>query len=100
MTFFVSGSPHFKKFYKSLGPKRRLRKDIDNAIDTLKGNPRVGDKITKNLWPERYEVDNLWRYPLGDAYRMIYTIISDGLNITSVILDVFSHKEYDIVFRY
>ena len=102
--FFVNGSKEFMKLYNSLDSKSPLKRDVDNAIDTLKRNPLSGEKIQKQLWPEKYvkrhQVNNLFRYRLAGGYRLIYTIVAKSNNTTSVILDALDHGEYDNVFGY
>jgi len=81
-----------------------LYKFIDRAIDDLKENPTCGTKISKKLWPKEYiqkfEITNLWKYDLPNAWRLIYTIEEDKVTIVSIILEWFSHKEYENRFNY
>lgn len=94
------------KFYNSLNHTNQLKKDIDEAMDGLKINPFIGDKIEKHLWPKRYKkeyaINNLFRYPLRKGYRLIYTLVSDKESTTtsSVILDAIDHGAYDKLFGY
>jgi mRNA-degrading endonuclease RelE of RelBE toxin-antitoxin system len=75
------------KVYNSLSAPSPLKKSIDAALDKLKENPLSGDKIQKKLWPKKYmkehEINNLFRYPLVDGYRLIYTIVGDKKTVTS-----------------
>ena len=51
--------------------------------------------ITKN------KVTNLWKYDLPDGWRVIYTTTTPNkVEIISVILEWFNHKEYDRRFSY
>jgi hypothetical protein len=87
-----------------LPKKDLLRKSIDAALDTLKDNPLAGDKVQKSLWPKKYvkqyKINNLFRYPLAEGYRLTYTIVSDKESTTSVILEALDHEEYDERFGY
>ena len=100
----VSGSKEFEKFYNSLNPNDDLRGYIDEAMDSLKEDPTIGDKIEKKLWPKEYVkkycINNLFRYSIGSNWRMTYTIITDRKEITCAILEVLVHKEYDKRFGY
>jgi hypothetical protein len=100
----VSGGKEFEKFYRSLNLKSELKRYIDEAMDSLKEKHTIGDKIEKQLWPKeyikKYGINNLNRYSIGSNWRMIYTIISDGKDITCAILEVLPHKEYDKRFGY
>lgn len=81
-----------------------LKRHLDEALDSLKEHPTIGDKIEKRLWPKKYVrkygVNNLFRYAIGSDRRMIYTIVGSGENITCVILELLTHKEYDEIFGY
>ena len=64
---------------------------IQRAIDDLKKNPFVGKNIPKNLIPKeyikKYGVDNLRKYDLPNAWRLIYTLKGNDVMIVSVILE-------------
>lgn len=83
---------------------KQLYSFIDRAIDDLKKTPSIGTKIPKKLWPKeyskRYRMDNLWKYDLPNAWRLIYTIKTDEVLILTLILEWFDHKEYNRRFRY
>ena len=77
---------------------------ISRAIHDLKSNPACGVKIKKKLWPREYvsgyNVTNLWKYNLPNAWRLIYTIKEDEVRILSIILEWFDHKDYTRKFKY
>jgi|SRR3989338_1404444 len=77
---------------------------IDKAIDELKKTPSCGIKIPKKLWPKeyskKYEITNLWKYDLPNAWRLVYTIETDEVRIVSIILEWFKYKDYEKKFRY
>lgn len=83
---------------------QQLYQFINRALDDLKQNSTCGIKIQKNLWPkeyvQQYDVTNLWKYDLPNAWRLIYTIETDEVKIVSIILEWFGHKEYEKRFRY
>src|SRR3989338_2034692 len=64
-------------------------------------NPK---KIKKQLWPKeyikQYGITNLWKYDLPNAWRLIYTIESDEVKIMGIVLEWFTHKEYEKRFNY
>ena len=82
----------------------KLHHFIKRAIADLKKEPTTGTKIPKKLWPKdyikKYGVTNLWKYDLPDAWRLLYTIHTDKVLIVSIILDWFSHKDYERKFNY
>ena len=83
---------------------KKLYEFIDRAIGDLKKNPICGIKIQKRIWPKeytkRYGITNLWKYDLPNAWRLIYTIETDEVTIVSIILEWFSHKDYNKRFKY
>ena len=84
--------------------ERRLADRIAGAIGELKRNPFAGMAVPRRLWPAKYvrkfSVDNLRKYDLPDGWRLIYTIHGDEIEIVSVILEWFSHKDYEKRFGY
>ncbi len=83
---------------------KKLYNFIDRAIDDLEKDPLCGTKIQKRLWPKeykkKYEVTNLWKYDLPNAWRIVYTVESDEVMIMSIILEWFTHKDYEKRFKY
>ena len=69
---------------------KELHKAISNAIENLKINPEFGTKIPQRLIPKfyktNYNADNLWKYNLPKAWRLIYTLTTDEVKIISIIL--------------
>lgn len=94
----------FEKLQKGKFEDKQLYKFIERAIGDLKKDPTCGIKIPKKLWPnfykKEYQITNLWKYDLPNAWRLIYTIIEDQVMILNVILDWFSHKDYEKRFGY
>ena len=83
---------------------KELHKLIQNAIEILAQNPERGIKIPKKLWPrvyiQEYKIINLWKYNLPKSWRLIYTIKENEVEIVSIILEWFDHKEYEKRFNY
>ena len=100
----VSGSVEFTRLYKSLGKTDPLKNQLDEAMDLLKKDPTIGNRITANLWPKKYVrkygVNNLFRYRVGSNWRVIYTVLSKPDGLVCVILDALDHKNYDLLFGY
>ncbi|MBS3075257.1 hypothetical protein J4429_02240 [Candidatus Pacearchaeota archaeon] len=84
--------------------EKQLFTFIQRAINDLKLNPVCGIRIPKKLWPKeylvKYSTTNLWKYDLPDAWRLIYTIKGNNVEIICVILEWFNHKEYERRFHY
>ena len=60
---------------------KQLYKFIERAITDMKQNPACGVKVPKKLWPktyrQKYQITNLWKYDLPNAWRLVYTIKED-----------------------
>lgn len=86
------------------GAEPRLYEFLDRAFDDLKKDPFCGTKIPKKLWPKdyikKYQIDNLWKYDLPNAWRLVYTIKADKVTILAVVLEWFDHKSYERRFKY
>ena len=82
----------------------QLYKFLERATDDLKKNPNCGIKIPQDLWPKeyikKYKIDNLWKYDLPNAWRLIYTIAKDEVKIMAILLEWFDHKNYERRFGY
>ena len=92
----VSGSAEFTRFYKSLGKTDPLKNQLDEAMDLLKKDPTMGNRIKTNLWPKKYmrkyDINNLYRYRAGSNWRVIYTVLGKPDGLICVILDALDHK--------
>ena len=81
-----------------------LLNSIKNKITLLKENPEYGIHVPKNKIPDyyikRYEISNLRKINLPNGWRIIHTIKGNNSELTVIILDIFSHKDYDRRFGY
>jgi len=81
-----------------------LFNSIKQKIELLKENPQYGMHVPRRLIPRKYleiyDVNNLWKINLSGAWRMIYTIRGTEVEIINLILDIFSHREYEKTFGY
>jgi Txe/YoeB family toxin of Txe-Axe toxin-antitoxin module len=104
-TSVVFASEKLEKSFENLGSEESMRKYLMRAIDDLKQDPFCGTKLPQRLFPkeyvQRYNIDNLWKYDLPDGWRLIYTLVNKGqVEIISVILEWFDHKDYERRFSY
>lgn len=96
------------KTYKNLESgnfeQKKLYKWISQAVEDLKENGFCGLAVPKNRIPKKYKKEfdakTIWKYDLPSAYRLIYTIENDRIEIYSIILEWKSHKEYEKLFKY
>ncbi|MBU0627749.1 MAG: hypothetical protein KKC75_01045 [Nanoarchaeota archaeon] len=74
------------------------------AFKDIEENAFCGIQIPKRLIPEeyikRYDVHNLWKYNLPDAWRLIYSIENQEILVVSIVLDWMDHKAYEKKFKY
>jgi len=83
---------------------RKLHKFIERAIQDLKRDPTIGTRVPKRLIPKEYSqkfsINNLWKYNLPGAWRLLYTLKGNDVEIISIILEWLSHPEYEKLFKY
>jgi len=101
----VFADDKLEKAYNSLEDDDWLKKAVKKAIDNLKENIFCGERIPQKQIPKEYKtkygIDNLWWYPLPNAWRLIYSVITpSNVEILAVILEYFDHKNYERKFRY
>lgn len=81
-----------------------LKRAILRAMDNLKENVFCGEKIKKDLIPkeyiQKYDIDNLYWYQLPNAWRLVYSVVADGVEILAIIIEYFDHKKYERRFNY
>jgi len=78
---------------------------VDSALDMLKQNMMLGDKIQRPQWPpyydRRYAISNVWKFNMPKAARLIYTLLSENGRWVVIVLEMFlTHKEYEKRFGY
>jgi hypothetical protein len=94
-----------EKAFNSLGQKTSLSKSLLKAFKTIKENPFCGRNVKKKLIPksmiQKYKINNLWIFNLPSAWRLLYTITSEGeYSIMTIILDWMNHKDYEKLFNF
>lgn len=83
---------------------KRLFKEIQNALDTIKQNAFFGRNVKKKLIPkeliQKYEIENLWIYNLRKDWRLLYTITNNDVEVLAIVLDWMNHKDYERLFKF
>ena len=95
----------FNKLENSKTEDKKLYQWILRAFEDLEKDAFSGIQIPKRLIPKEYhkkfgKIENLWKYNLPNAWRLIYTVKRDQVVILSVILEWMSHKDYERRFKY
>lgn len=83
---------------------RELYKWLTRAFDDLAENAFCGIQIPKKLIPKeyikKYGIDNLWKYDLPRAWRLLYSVADDEVKVIAIVLEWMPHKEYERKFGY
>jgi Txe/YoeB family toxin of Txe-Axe toxin-antitoxin module len=94
----------YEKLKDSKTEDKQLYKWLNRAFDDLAENVFCGIQIPKKLIPKeylkKYKIDNLWKYDLPKAWRLMYSVARDEIIIISIILEWLPHKEYEKRFKY
>ncbi len=102
--FRVFASPDVLDVLKALSSNDPVKLKVDQVTDEMKQDKNLGDYIKKKPWPDKYikthEVTNLYRHEIGRSHRLIYTIRGRKEDKVYQLLDLLTHKEYDILFGY
>ncbi len=84
--------------------ERRLYRWLVRAFEDIRGNAFCGIQIPKGIIPKeyirKYRIDNLWKYNLPNAWRLIYSIRGEEIAIISIIVEWLAHKGYERKFKY
>jgi hypothetical protein len=90
--------------FNNLDDMDPTKKALTRAISNIKEDPGVGRTVVKKLIPKKlikkYGINNLKIYNLPTAWRMLYSLTSDGIEIISVVLDWMNHKDYERLFKF
>ena len=96
---------NLKKAFEELNKEdKKTYNFILRAFEDIENNAFCGIQIPKRLIPKeyikKYDVKNLWKYNLPDAWRLIYSIKGRNLLVFSIILEWMDHKTYERKFGY
>ena len=101
----IFANDKIEKEFNDLDEDDEIKKWVNRAIDDLKNNAFCGIRIPKRLFPreyvQKYGITNLWKYDLPNGWRLVYSITTpDKIEIVTIILEWFSHPEYEKRFNY
>lgn len=94
-----------EKLKNSKTEDKKLYEFLIRAFEDLEENAFCGIQIPKKQIPKDYikkydQIDNLWKYNLPNAWRLIYTIKNSEIVVLSIVLEWMSHKDYEKRFKY
>jgi len=49
---------------------------------------------------KKYGIDNPWKYNLPSAWRLVYSVVGNEIEIVAILLEWLAHKEYEKRFKY
>ena len=94
----------FEKLSFGTYEEKELFASLRKAFEDITKNPFSCIQIQQKKWPKdyvkKYGITNLWKCDLPRGWRLIYTITEDEIEIISIVLEWFSHKEYERKFNY
>jgi Txe/YoeB family toxin of Txe-Axe toxin-antitoxin module len=101
----IFATESLEKSFNNLEGSDELKKFLIRAIKDLEKNAFSGIQIPKRLIPkeyiQKYKINNLWKYNLPNGWRLIYSVITPNkVELMSVILEWFNHKEYKRRMKY
>jgi len=101
----VFADDNLEESFNKLQDNDEIKIYIKRAISQIKLNAYCGTQIRKGLIPKeyikKYSVNNLWKYDLPDGWRLIYSLFPQNkVEILSVIIEWFDHKNYGRKFNY
>ncbi len=108
-TKVIFGNDSVRKAFDNLdlskSEDKRLHNWLVRAFTDLEKDAFCGTQIPKKLIPKYYVlkfglIDNLWKYNLPNAWRIIYTIKREKVIVISVILEWMNHTNYERRFGY
>lgn len=94
-----------KKSLEKLKQKdSQLYEHFLNALRNIKEDPVCGIKIPLKLipksWKKKYKINNLYKYNLPNAWRLLYSLAGNKVEIIAIILGCYNHKDYERIFNY
>ncbi|MBN2734323.1 MAG: hypothetical protein JXQ82_05670 [Methanomicrobiaceae archaeon] len=82
--------------------EQHVLKSVNNAVHIIEDNIFSGELIPKRLIPKKYnrifESCNLWRYSLGNSWKLIYHVSSGDCERIALIADYLNNKDFERLF--
>ena len=89
----------FDKLLDGKTEDKQLFEFLERAFKDIEQNAFCGIQIPKRQIPkqyiQKYGVDNLWKYNLPNAWRLLYSVAREEVTVVSIILEWGKHKQYD-----
>ena len=89
----------FEKLKSTKTESTNLHKWLVRAFKDLEKDHAAGTQVQKKLIPKeyirKYGIDNLWKYDLPNAWRLLYSIAEEEVVLISIVLEWLTHKDYE-----
>lgn len=105
MARIVYADNKIKKSFKKLELRDKEFFDhVKNAMRNIAKDPACGIKLSKKLIPKefikKYQINNLYKYNLPNAWRLLYSLTGAKVELLALILSCLNHKQYEKKFKY
>ena len=94
----------FEKLSNGNTEERQLYDWLLRAFEEIEENAFCGIQIPIRLIPKvylrKYDIKNLWKYNLPNAWRLLYSIENSSILVVSIVLEWMNHKNYERRFNY
>ena len=95
----------YEKLKDGTFEEKELYRLLTETFRALEKNPLLGVRVPSAIWPgfytKKYGITNLRKYDLTRAWRLVYTLDGNEIEVVSIILEWFdSHKKYEKRFGY
>lgn len=90
----------FEKLREGTGNEKDLYSWLIRAFEDVERNAFCGVQVSKRLIPKEYNITNLWKYDLPNAWRLLYSVENQQIYVVSIVLEWLTHKEYERKFKY
>jgi hypothetical protein len=77
-----------------------LNRAFDDLVDDQFCVVQIPKKVIPRVYIRKYGIDNLWKYNLPNAWRLIYSVARDEVIVIAIILEWMDHKTYERKFEY
>jgi Txe/YoeB family toxin of Txe-Axe toxin-antitoxin module len=94
----------FERLREGKGNEKKIYEWLIRAFEDIEKNAFCGIQIPKKLIPleyiKKFNIKNVWKYNLPDAWRLLYSVENDQLIVISIVLEWLDHKSYERRFGY
>ena len=81
----------FGKLLDGKTEDKQLHEFLNRAFKDIEENAFCGIRISKKLIPKEYKkkygIDNLWKYNLPNAWRLLYSVGREEVILVSIVLE-------------